>query len=162
MKWTKNVIEGMKNEFLSKKTSSKDMAKKYGVSPQNLRKVLQRHGLQWAAKFSRNIGRSSKLGNRTCAECGFGYSRSMIHERARLYICDFCINLTKVYYLPEEHYIGIANNIKSRIRNHKSSGKITEGWIIVAKFERRVDAHLMETMFHVRGYQGFRNLIKNK
>ena len=60
-----------------------------------------------------------------------------------------------MYYLPEEHYIGYTNMVKVRIQNHKKK-KIVEGWEIIAKFERAVDAHYLETLFHMRGYNGFK------
>ena len=64
--------------------------------------------------------------------------------------------LFSVYYLPEEHYVGITGCVWQRMRDHRNKGKkITEGYEIIAKFERAVDAHLMETLFHVRGYNGF-------
>ena len=61
-----------------------------------------------------------------------------------------------LYYLPEEHYIGITNHINTRMSDHRKVGKITEGYEIIGQFERAVDAHLVETMFHMRGYNGFR------
>ncbi len=60
-----------------------------------------------------------------------------------------------VYYLPEEHYVGITNDIKDRIQQHRKRGKITEGYEVLCYCERRVDAHLIETMFHIRNYNGF-------
>lgn len=63
-----------------------------------------------------------------------------------------------VYYLPEHHYIGMTNNISYRMRKHKTDGNITEGYEILAYFERGVDAHYFETLLHMRGYNGFRDL----
>lgn len=65
-------------------------------------------------------------------------------------------HLPCVYYLPEEHYIGITKNLKRRIKAHNHSGKITEGYEVVAYFERYVDAMYLEVMFHQRGYNGCR------
>ena len=67
------------------------------------------------------------------------------------------LNYTAVYYLPEEHYIGITLNVTARMSQHKNSGRITQGYEILAWFERSVDAHLFETMLHVRGYRGYFN-----
>ena len=61
-----------------------------------------------------------------------------------------------LYYLPEEHYIGITNHINTRMSDHRKVGKITEGYEVIAKFERAVDAHHLETLFHMRNYNGFR------
>lgn len=66
-------------------------------------------------------------------------------------------NMSVCYYLPEEHYIGITRNFRNRLSKHKTMGKITEGAEIVAYFERSVDAHYLETLFHMRGYRGYRH-----
>ena len=60
-----------------------------------------------------------------------------------------------LYYLPEEHYVGITNNVYRRMNYHRSSGKHVEDVEIVAKFKRQVNAHLYETMLHSFGYEGF-------
>ena len=80
-----------------------------------------------------------------CKECRNAKIKNNIAE---LKVC--------VYYLPEEHYIGITRHIYDRMYCHRKNGKITEGYEILAYFERRVDAHYLETMFHMRGYNGFR------
>ena len=61
-----------------------------------------------------------------------------------------------VYYIPEEHYVGMSNNPKYRIAKHKHLGKITEGWEILFSFENPILAHLMETKLHLMGYNGYR------
>lgn len=65
-----------------------------------------------------------------------------------------------VYYLPEEHYIGITHNVKHRMRTHHRNGKMVDGYEVIARFERRVDAIWFEAMFHQRGYIGFRDPCK--
>jgi len=60
-----------------------------------------------------------------------------------------------VYYLPEEHYIGITDHPKGRISRHKYVGKITDCWEIVAEFDNPFDAVILEAEFHRRGYNGF-------
>jgi len=60
-----------------------------------------------------------------------------------------------VYYLPEEHYVGMTNCLKKRLREHENQGKIIDGWEIIANFKRAVDAHLYETKLHCIGYHGF-------
>ena len=64
-------------------------------------------------------------------------------------------NYFTVYYLPEEHYVGMTNCLKRRLSAHKSQGKIIDGWEVVANFKRAVDAHLFETRLHCMGYEGF-------
>lgn len=67
-----------------------------------------------------------------------------------------------VYYLPEEHYIGFTNNIRNRMSKHSQSGKITLGYEVIGVYECPIQAHLTETLFHVRGYNGFQhNYLKN-
>lgn len=60
-----------------------------------------------------------------------------------------------VYYLPEEHYIGMTNNVHRRIKYHDYSGKIIDNYEVLARFKRQVDAHLFETRFHALDYNGF-------
>ena len=66
---------------------------------------------------------------------------------------------TYVYYLPEEHYVGITTSISNRMKSHKRT-KIVDGMEILARFERHVDAHLFETMLHQRGYNGYSHKLK--
>ncbi len=61
---------------------------------------------------------------------------------------------TYVYYLPEEHYVGMTTRLYKRMRDHGIT-KITESMEVLGKFEREVDAHMFETMFHMRGYNGY-------
>ncbi len=62
-----------------------------------------------------------------------------------------------VYYLPEEHYVGITNDVAARCSAHRRRyGRITEGFEVLASFERRVDAAWFEVMLHQRGYHGFK------
>ena len=60
-----------------------------------------------------------------------------------------------LYYLPEHHYVGVTNWVHDRMYKHRRAGRITEGYEVIAKFERAVDAHLLETLLHQRGYLGF-------
>ena len=70
---------------------------------------------------------------------------------------------TVLYYLPEDHYIGVARNknLWRRMYQHRSNGNYTHNVEILGWYERRVDAHLVETMFHMRGYNGFRELVRS-
>ena len=61
---------------------------------------------------------------------------------------------TYVYYIPEHHYVGITVDPYRRMARHRSEGKVTEGYEILARFEREVDAHWFENKLHMRGYQG--------
>ena len=75
-------------------------------------------------------------------------------ERARLRESG----VTFVYYIPEEHYVGMTQNVEKRMKNHQKRGKYIDNYEVLGCFERRVDAHLFETMFHVRGYHGFQTI----
>lgn len=67
-----------------------------------------------------------------------------------------------VYYLPEEHYIGSTCYIRKRLNEHARRGKIIDGWVVIAWFEREVDAYWFEILFHQRGYNGFRTKTHNQ
>ncbi|MFY8248233.1 MAG: hypothetical protein ACOVJ5_00850 [Gloeomargaritales cyanobacterium] len=60
-----------------------------------------------------------------------------------------------VYYLPEEHYVGMTNHVHRRIKYHDYCGKIVDNYEILARFKRQVDAHLFETKLHALDYNGF-------
>ncbi len=62
-----------------------------------------------------------------------------------------------VYYLPEEHYVGFTNNIRQRMNDHNKRGRSSYGYEILCICESPIDAHLYETMFHQRGYNGFQH-----
>ena len=62
-----------------------------------------------------------------------------------------------VYYLPEEHYVGFTNNIRTRMVDHRKKNRSTIGYEILCICESPIDAHLYETMFHQRGYNGFQH-----
>ena len=63
---------------------------------------------------------------------------------------------TCVYYLPEEHYVGMTCRIACRMSKHRAAGKCTDNYEVLAYFEREVDAHYFETLLHLRGYHGYR------
>lgn len=56
-----------------------------------------------------------------------------------------------VYLLPEEHYVGITNCIKERMRSHK---KITDGYEIIGSYETPAHALMVEAYYHTKGYYG--------
>ena len=61
-----------------------------------------------------------------------------------------------VYYIPEEHYVGMSKNVYSRMIKHKHLGKIIDGYEVLQSFENPIAAHLMETQLHLMGYHGYR------
>lgn len=92
-----------------------------------------------------------------------GRQAKLMSEATRRYIHDNP-DLTILYYLPEDHYIGITNckGFFRRLHQHRAVDNYTADVEIISYYERRVDAHLAETKYHVRGYHGFRNLTNKK
>lgn len=60
-----------------------------------------------------------------------------------------------VYYLPEEHYVGMTNKFSRRMNEHRGAGKITDGCEVLAYFDNPYDCHIFETILHKIGYHGF-------
>ena len=59
-----------------------------------------------------------------------------------------------VYYLPEEHYVGMTGGIKNRMRRHKFDGMITDGYEIVFTSTNKKEALAFEGKLHSLGYNG--------
>jgi hypothetical protein len=83
------------------------------------------------------------------------YDPNKESKRQRKKYLNQCDGYFYVYYLPEEHYVGMTNQVNRRIRYHNSNGKITDNYEILARFKRQVDAHLFETRLHAMDYNGF-------
>lgn len=61
-----------------------------------------------------------------------------------------------IYYLPKERYIGMTKNFNKRIKKHEVRGKNIKYAFVVLKTKRMKLAHLVETIFHMLGFNGFR------
>ena len=61
-----------------------------------------------------------------------------------------------LYYLPKERYIGMTKNFNKRIKKHEGRGKNVKYAFVVLSTKRMKLAHLVETMFHMFGFNGFR------
>lgn len=60
-----------------------------------------------------------------------------------------------VYYLPNEHYVGITNQPKQRMADHKCHGnRNTEDWIVLYCTEDKYNARIIENRFHDMGFNG--------
>ena len=81
-----------------------------------------------------------------CKECQKKYKRNRVWKRDPHYT---------VYYIPSEEYIGMTNNLIDRMRGHKKNGKDVTGYKIVGQFDTAKKAHLVETLFHFIGFNGF-------
>ena len=55
-----------------------------------------------------------------------------------------------VYYLPEEHYVGVSSQINPRFRIYKQRqlGMNTDGYKILKGFKTREDARHYENLWH--------------
>lgn len=62
---------------------------------------------------------------------------------------------TYVYLLTETNYVGITKNINDRINKHKRTGKTSGAVRLLGVYEDRVKAHLKETEYHAKGYNGY-------
>ena len=61
-----------------------------------------------------------------------------------------------IYYLPKERYIGMTKNFVKRRTKHREGGKNVKYAFIVFRTKRMKLAHLVETIFHMFGFNGFR------
>ena len=60
-----------------------------------------------------------------------------------------------VYYLKEEHYVGMSNNLTYRLRNHKSYySRHIEDVEIIGKYKTKEGATRVEAALHAMGYLG--------
>ena len=67
-----------------------------------------------------------------------------------------------IYYLPNEHYVGVTNNLKRRLREHRAGNtsknvvrKDTSECKVLGVFYNRADALEIERKYHEHGYKGF-------
>lgn len=86
----------------------------------------------------------------------FQLDNSELYKKTRrLYWAKRNDGLIHVYFLPEEHYCGVTNNMFRREKEHRSTYKrITVGMETVMSFKNRKEAELMEAHFHALGWYG--------
>ena len=97
------------------------------------------------------------------------YKNNHAHIRNRINarMAELRDDFYTMYYLPEEHYIGITNYPKKRMQLHKHTQRNnTEGWEVVYTFKTKREALDMERKFHdVLGYFGgnsrYKGLIRD-
>ena len=84
------------------------------------------------------------------------YSRHKEDRKAKVqaYKDTLKDNFFTIYYLPEEHYVGITNQPIIRMRNQRWNGKITTDWEVVTIVETRTEALKIESFMHSLGYIG--------
>ena len=61
-----------------------------------------------------------------------------------------------LYYLPKERYVGMTKNFNKRMQKHRKGGKDTTWAFPILKTRKVKLVHLLETMFHMFGFNGFR------
>ena len=63
--------------------------------------------------------------------------------------------LYTVYYLKEEHYVGMTSNLTYRLNNHKSHhNRHIEDVEIIGKYKTKKEATRVEAALHAMGYLG--------
>ena len=65
-----------------------------------------------------------------------------------------------MYYLKEEHYVGVTNQPKTRIPRHKVNGKHTLDYEVIATFKTKLEALNAEKYMHSIGYNGINKHYK--
>jgi penicillin-binding protein-related factor A (putative recombinase) len=94
-------------------------------------------------------GRAAK-----CKDCQNEYLKNW-REKDKL-------NYYLVYYLPEEHYVGITSQPEQRMQEHKSRAKRNiNGWRVLFCSEDKYEACLIEAHYHCMGFNGLRTDIND-
>ena len=93
-------------------------------------------------------------------------NREWIAEKDKIKTASLTNSFYTMYYLPEEHYIGITNQPEIRMIGQRKEGRNTEGWEVVYTFKTKREALDMERKFHdVLGYFGgnsrYKGLIRD-
>lgn len=99
-----------------------------------------------AIEFHKDKSRSSGL-QRYCKQCKKKTDVNGTKEDEGMFI---------IYYLPKERYIGMTKNFRKRIQKHEGKGKNIKYAFVVMKTKKMKLAHLIETIFHMFGFNGFR------
>ena len=72
------------------------------------------------------------------------------YDESKLGLLEYYI----VYYIPNEHYVGITNQPKARMKHHEKNGKNIDGWRVLFCSSDRHQARLIENRFHDMGFEG--------
>ncbi len=100
-----------------------------------------------SSEFHKDSSRNSGV-QRYCKSCKKEFDRKGSNENH--------LGKYVVYYLPKENYIGMTFNYKKRIGRHKRVDKNTSKSRVIFATKNARLAHLIETLFHLIGFKGFR------
>jgi len=68
-----------------------------------------------------------------------------------------------VYYLKEEHYVGMTSSVHTRLQNHKNNhNRHIEDVEIIGKYETKREALRVEAALHSMGYLGRHPQLKQQ
>ena len=86
-----------------------------------------------------------------CKECANNRTKEYYLKKQE----ESSLNYYLVYYLPEEHYVGITSNPWSRMRKHKNGGRNISKWRVLYSCKTKKEAGYIEAMFQsVLGING--------
>lgn len=171
--------------LMNEKISHAELGRRFGCSSGAIRQRLHRDPeLAHAKKYNQALGKSSKLWyskhfkcfkcedvfefkdkaaqNNWCKKCESQRTVDYLNRKSKENKED---GKYYIYYLPEEHYIGISNFVKRRVDQHKYKNKrIIDGWEVVAEYTDPKLAALHEALLHYIGYNGsaYDNMLKSK
>ena len=158
-----NKYKFIEDILYNRKISYKELSLITNKSISNLQNIIHRN-FKKAKKFNESIGKSSfiKLDLTICKNCNILIKKDKLRDKGRR-LCNKCDNKRQlnykntgkyyIYYIPEEHYIGISNKPQQRMYSHKKT-KIIDGWEIVAEYNDPKLAALHEALLHYIGYRG--------
>jgi hypothetical protein len=98
------------------------------------------------SEFSNCIKSYGTFKRSYCKECGRKQRRDWHKNRKD--------GFWYIYYLPEEHYIGMTSLISERLKAHDRKGKIIDNYEIIGKYSNPALALMHEALFHYCGYEG--------
>tara|TARA_R100000541_G_C1832002_1_gene74303 strand:+ start:42 stop:398 length:357 start_codon:yes stop_codon:yes gene_type:complete len=87
-------------------------------------------------------------------------NKSKIKAKVLSYKQTLKDNFYTVYYLKEEHYIGITNQPKIRMQGQKSNGKHILDYEVVTTVKTKRQALDIESLLHKMNYNGKHPQIK--
>lgn len=90
------------------------------------------------------------------------YERNKEAQKARIlaYKQTLKEDFYTVYYLKEDHYVGITNQPKIRMQNQRRNGKHVLDYEVVAKVKTKREALDIESYLHKMNYNGKHPQIK--